>query len=88
MITEINFHKLKVGSLVVVEQPLEENGKYARVLATVLKKQRKGYSFHSLNYVYNDAGDVIRSSEYETGEVLHYTLSDYLANGWIKQIVY
>lgn len=83
----INFRKLKVGSLIVVESALESK-EWQRIFAVLMKKSRQDYIFYSFAYSYDENGNSLYSKEYKTGWVSKYTLSGYCSDGKVRKIIY
>ena len=83
----INFRKLKVGSLLIVESALESK-EWQRIFAVLMNKSRQDYIFYSFAYSYDENGNSLYSKEYKTGWVSKHTLNGYCADGKVRKIIY
>ena len=83
----INFRKLKIGSLLIVESALDSK-EWQRIFAVLMKKFRQEYIFYSFAYSYDENGNSLYSKEYKTGRVSKHTLSGYCSDGKVRKIIY
>jgi hypothetical protein len=83
----INFRKLKVGSLLIVESALDSK-EWQRIFAVLMKKFRQEYIFYTFAYSYDENGNSLYSKEYKTGWVSKHTLNSYCTDGKVRKIIY